>query len=140
MTDPYVFCFSYIKIYFVCVCVFFLVFNYGPLLWMVQLSQGQIATLRGQFTFYHYFPRNLWYSFNEPQKDERLSRSWSHPMVLNMGLLDWESSPQELQHGFVKNMIAQYPVITICSYHVTCKLQSESTHYNYNYWSLQLNG
>ena len=25
-------------------------------------------------------------------KDERLSRNWSHPVVLNMGPLDWESS------------------------------------------------
>ena len=27
-----------------------------------------------------------------PGKDERLSRPWSHPVVLNTGLLDWESS------------------------------------------------
>ena len=26
------------------------------------------------------------------RKDERLSRSWSNPAVLNMGPLDWESS------------------------------------------------
>ena len=34
----------------------------------------------------------MWYSFDRPQKDERLSRPWSHSMVLNMGPLDWESS------------------------------------------------
>ena len=28
----------------------------------------------------------------QPRKDERLSRPWSHPVVLNMGPLDWESS------------------------------------------------
>ena len=27
-----------------------------------------------------------------PQKDERLSQPWSHPVVLNTGTLDWESS------------------------------------------------
>ena len=50
------------------------------------------ATLRRQFTFYHSVPRNSWYSFYQPRKDERLSWPWSHPVVLNMGLLDWESS------------------------------------------------
>ena len=28
----------------------------------------------------------------QPRKDERLSRPWSHPVVLNTGTLDWESS------------------------------------------------
>ena len=32
------------------------------------------------------------YSFYQPRKDERLSQPWSHPVVLNMGPLDWESS------------------------------------------------
>ena len=50
------------------------------------------ATSRRQFTFYHSVPRNSWYSFYRPRKDERLSRPWSHPVVLNTGLLDWESS------------------------------------------------
>ena len=27
-----------------------------------------------------------------PGKDERLSRPWSHPVVLNTGPLDWEST------------------------------------------------
>ena len=39
--------------------------------------QGYIAITRKQFTFYHSFPRNSWYSFNWPRKDERLSRSCS---------------------------------------------------------------
>ena len=30
--------------------------------------------------------------FNRPLKDERLSRAWSHPVVLNTEPLDWESS------------------------------------------------
>ena len=50
------------------------------------------TTSRRQFTFCHSVPRNSWYSFYRPQKDERLSRPWSHPVVLNIGLLDWESS------------------------------------------------
>ena len=39
-----------------------------------------------------FFPRSSWYSFYRPRKDERLSWLWSHPEVLNLGLLDWESS------------------------------------------------
>ena len=50
------------------------------------------ATWRRQFSFYHSVPRNSWYSFYRPRKDERLSRSWSHPVVLNTGPPDWESS------------------------------------------------
>ena len=50
------------------------------------------AISRKQFTFYHSVPRNSWYSFYRPRKDERLSRPWSHPVVLNTALLDWESS------------------------------------------------
>ena len=33
-----------------------------------------------------------WYSIDRPRKDERLSWPWSHPVVLNTGPLDWESS------------------------------------------------
>ena len=32
------------------------------------------------------------YSIYRPRKDERLSRTWSHPVVLNTGPLDSESS------------------------------------------------
>ena len=39
-----------------------------------------------------FFPRSSWYSFYRPRKDERLSWLWSHPEVLNLGPLDWESS------------------------------------------------
>ena len=50
--------------------------------------------------FYHFtsllfttkFPENSWYSFYRPRKEERLSQPWSHPVVLNMESLDWESS------------------------------------------------
>ena len=57
----------------------------------VQLPQGCRATTGKQFTFYHEVPRNSWYSFDRPQKDERLSRPWNHPVVLNTTPLDWES-------------------------------------------------
>ena len=50
------------------------------------------ATSRRQFTFYYEVPRNYWFSLYRPRKDERLSRPWSHPVVLNTGPLDWESS------------------------------------------------
>ena len=60
--------------------------------WGSTASRLDRATLRRQFTFYHQVPRDSWYSFYRPQKDERLSRPWSHPVVLNTGLLDWESS------------------------------------------------
>ena len=57
----------------------------------VQLPQGYRATTKRQF-FYHLVPRNFWYLFDWYQKDERSSRPWSHPVVLNTGLLDWQSS------------------------------------------------
>ena len=58
----------------------------------VQLLQGYTATSRRQFTFYHQVPRKSWYSFDLHRKDERLSRCWSHPVVMNTRPLDWESS------------------------------------------------
>ena len=47
---------------------------------------------RLQSPFEEVVPRNSWYSFYRPRKDERLSWPWSHPVVLNPGPLDWESS------------------------------------------------
>ena len=58
---------------------------YGPFLWMGFNCLKATATSRRQFTFYHLVPRNSWYSFYQPQKDERLRRPWSHPVVLNTG-------------------------------------------------------
>ena len=66
---------------------------YGPFLWMGFNYLKAAATSRRQFTFYHSVPTNSWCSFYRPQKDEGLSRPWSHPVVfLNTGPLDWESS------------------------------------------------
>ena len=76
----------------------------------VQLPQGYGATTGRQFTFYQHVPRNSWYSFDRPWKDERLSRPWkderlsrpwkderlsrpwSYLVGLNMGPLNWKSS------------------------------------------------
>ena len=58
----------------------------------VQLPQGCGATTRRQFTSYHLDSKNSWYSFDRPWKDDRLSWTGSHPVVLNMGPLAWESS------------------------------------------------
>ena len=63
-----------------------------PLFWMGFNCLKARATSKRQFTFYQQVPRKFWYSFYWTQKDEKLSQPWSHPMVLNMGQLDWESS------------------------------------------------
>ena len=64
---------------------------HGPFLWMGFNCLKARATSRRLFTFYHYVPRNCWYSLYWPWKDERLSQPWSHPVALNTGPLDWES-------------------------------------------------
>ena len=64
----------------------------APFMDGAQMPQGYRATLRRQFTFYHQVPRKSSYSFDRPQKDERLSQPCSHPVVLNTGSLDWEFS------------------------------------------------
>ena len=51
---------------------------YGPFLWMGFNCLKATATSRRQFTFYHSVPRNSWYSFYRPRKDERLSQPWNH--------------------------------------------------------------
>ena len=45
-----------------------------------------------QFTFYNLVERNSWYLFHRSRKGERLRRPWSHPVILIMGPLNWESS------------------------------------------------
>ena len=40
----------------------------------------------------YFLPRSPWYSFNRPQRDERLSRPWGYPVDLNPGPQDWWSS------------------------------------------------
>ena len=58
---------------------------YGPYLWMGFYCLNATTTTRRQFIFSPLAPRKSWYSFDRPQKDERLSQPWSHQMVLNLG-------------------------------------------------------
>ena len=90
---------------------------YGPFLWMRFNCLKATATPRRQFTFYHSAPRNSWYSFCRPRKDERLSRPWSHPVVLNTGTLDWESSA-----------LTTWPLLH-CFINKTSLIQDSSTEY-----------
>ena len=54
-------------------------------------TASRLEPLRGgSLLFTTKFPE-IWYSFYRPRKDERLSRPWSHPVVLSAGPLDWES-------------------------------------------------
>ena len=46
---------------------------YGLFLWMGFNFLKARATSRRQVTFYHLVPKIFWYSFYQPQKDERLS-------------------------------------------------------------------
>ena len=82
---------------------------YGPFLWMGFNWLKATATSRRQFTFYHSVPRNSWYSFYRPRKDKRLSRPWSHPVVLSTGPLIenpeatflWKSYPENVNQKLV---------------------------------------
>ena len=49
------------------------------------------ATSRRQFSFTSKVPENPGIPFCWPRKDKKLSHPWSHPVVLSMGPLDWES-------------------------------------------------
>ena len=72
----------------------------------VQLPQGYRVITRRQITSDHLIPSNSWYSFEQPQKDERLTRPWSHSVVLNTGSLDWESSALNTKSLAQRNILA----------------------------------
>ena len=55
-------------------------------------TASRLEPIRGGSLLFTKVPRIPWYSFYRPQKDERLSQPWSHPVVLSTGPLDWESS------------------------------------------------
>ena len=55
-------------------------------------TASRLQPLRGGSLLFTILSTSEGYSFYRPQKDERLSRPWSHPVVLNTGPLDWESS------------------------------------------------
>ena len=65
---------------------------YDPFLWTGFNCLKATAISRRKFTCYHSVASNSRYSFYQPRKDERLSRPRSHPVDLNTGPLDWESS------------------------------------------------
>ena len=82
----------------------------------IQVPQGCRVTTRRQFTFYKYVPRNSWYSFDQLREDEKLSRLWSHPVVVNTESLDWESSvltTLTLQHFFLVTAASHAPHISL---------------------------
>ena len=65
---------------------------YGPVLWMGFNCLKASATSKRQFTFHHKVLRNPWFSLYRSRKDEKLSRPWRHPAILNTSPVDWESS------------------------------------------------
>ena len=71
----------------------------------VQLPKVYRVTTRKQFTFYHSIPKNSWYLFHQPRKDERLTRPWSHTVVFNTGPLHWGSSALTNRPVFVFSLL-----------------------------------
>ena len=63
----------------------------GLFLWMRFNCLIATEPLQGGVD-YHSVLRSPWYSIDQPRKDERLGRLWSHPVVSDLGLVDWESS------------------------------------------------
>ena len=51
----------------------------------VQLPKAR-ATSRRQFSLYHQVPRNSWYSFYQPRKDERLELILEPPSGFEHGI------------------------------------------------------
>ena len=58
----------------------------------------------GSLLFTTQFPEIPGISFYRPRKDERLSQPWSHPVVLNTGPLDWESSTLKVHKSRFQNL------------------------------------
>ena len=74
----YIYYLSYIIYIYIYIYIYKL---YGPFLCKGLNCLEATEPLWGYF--YHYAPRNLWYSLDQSQMDERLRWSWSHPVVLN---------------------------------------------------------
>ena len=69
--------------------------NFTALFYWWSSIASRLEPLRGGSLFLAVsssLHRNPWYLFYRPRKDERLIRPWRHPVVLNTGPLDWESS------------------------------------------------
>ena len=106
---------------------------YGPFLWTGFNCLKARANSRGQFTFYHEVPRNFWYSFYQPRKNERLSRPWSHSVVLNMGPLDWETDIVLIKsyHGFCSGLWSVNWILWHCSFLSNYFCVQDSYYLNY---------
>ena len=99
-----------IHIVFIAANVIFWVSSSKKALWplfmdRVQLPKVYRATTRRQFIFYHSVPKNSWYPFDQPQKDRRLTRPWSHTLVFNTRPLDWGSSALTNRPVFVFSLL-----------------------------------
>ena len=84
------------------------IYRWGPTTSRLQSHYGKAVY------FYHKVPRNSSQSFDRPRKDKRLRRPWGHPVVLNMGPLNWKSSvltTRPLLHE--KASDTQYKIFTI---------------------------
>ena len=87
----------------------------------VQLPQGLSHFEEAVLLFTTKFPEVPGTHFIDHGEDERLSRPWSHPAVLNTGPLDWESSAlttRPLLHKERKiggtNIIQQHYTFQLC--------------------------
>ena len=67
---------------------------YSPILWMGFNYRKAARPLLGNGLLFTTKCPGIpgMHSWPRPRKDERLNRSWSHPVILNTGPLDWESS------------------------------------------------
>ena len=61
-------------------------------LWSLFMDGVQLPQGYSHFEEAVYFLPLCFQKFYRPRKDERLSQPWSHPVVLSMGPLNWESS------------------------------------------------
>ena len=76
----------------------------------VRLCHSYRATTRRLFTFYHQVHRMSCYLFDQPRKNERMSWSWNHPVVLNPGPLGIKKRETTLEF---------FTVMSITLFHVS---------------------
>ena len=90
-----------------------------PLFWM-----GFNCPLWGdlKFIFYCYVLRKPWYSFDKPWKDERMTSPWRHPVILNLGALDCESSVLNSKPLLYENQQGEKPINFYLKKTILCTL------------------
>ena len=84
----------------------------------VQLPQGYSHF--EEAVYFLPFSSQKWCSFYRPRKDERLSRPWSHPVVLNTQPLDWESSALTTRRSLLVGA-STFGLLTVRRYSATRK-------------------